>query len=265
MTDAADGPLESRRAVADPSPRLRRALVDLEIQHRLGRYFAGKFRSAADYAVWRRTGNVGSLRRAVDQHRSALRAYAEIVPIVDGIYTIDLRLGPERNEHGHWADRLPALEQDVISMEAELAEATGPEHLTADEPIPIDPARPDRSGLRHEPPKTYARGEDLVIEVQADPGVTGVRLNYRHVNQSEHFESVALAPANSGYQGTIPAAYTASTYPLMYFFTVDHGEAGVTVHPGLDPDLANQPYHLVTSDQPPAAPSPAPPDPTPTP
>ncbi|GAB3765142.1 hypothetical protein [Microlunatus parietis] len=250
MTDAAAGPLESLRSVADPSPQLRRALVDLEVQHRLGRYFAGKFRSAADYAVWRRTGNVGSLRRAVDQHRAALRAYAEILPIVDGVYTIDLRFGPERNEHGHWADRLPALEQDVISMEAELAEATGPDHITADEPAPLEhPLRPARTGLRHEPPKTYARGEHLVISVQADPGVTAVRLNYRHVNQAESFEQVDLEPANGGYQGTIPAAYTASTYPLMYFFTVDQAEQGVTVHPGFKPDLANQPYHLVTSDQ----------------
>ena len=93
-----------------------------------------------------------------------------------------------------------------------------------------------------------------MIAVQADPAVTGVRLNYRHVNQAEQFESVALARADGGYEGTIPAAYTSSTYPLMYFFTVDHGAAdlgagGITVHPGLDPDLANQPYYLLTSDQ----------------
>ena len=123
MTDAATGPLESLRAVADPSPQLRRALIDLEIQHRLGRYFAAKFRSAADYAVYRTSRNVASLRQAVAHSQAALRAYAEILPIVDGIYQIDLRFGPERNEHGHWADRLPALEQDVISMEAELAAA----------------------------------------------------------------------------------------------------------------------------------------------
>jgi hypothetical protein len=88
-----------------------------------------------------------------------------------------------------------------------------------------------------------------VITVQADPAVTGVRLNYRHVNQAEQFESVDLASADGAFEGTIPAAYTSSTYPLMYFFTVDHGAAGVTVHPGFDADLANQPYYVLTSDQ----------------
>ncbi len=252
MTEAATGPLESLRAVADPTPQLRRALIDLEIQHRLGRYFAAKFRAAADYAVYRTSRNVASLRQAVEHNRAALRAYAEILPIVDGIYQIDLRFGPERNEHGHWADRLPALEQDVISMEAELAAAAA-DSTSEGEPV-AHPVRPAQTGIRHEPPKTYARGEDLVIAVQADPVVTGVRLNYRHVNQAEQFESVVLESANGGYEGTIPAAYTSATYPLMYFFTVDHGAGdqgagGSTVHPGFAPDLANQPYYLLTSDQ----------------
>lgn len=246
MTDAATGPLESLRAVADPSPQLRRALIDMEIQHRLGRYFAAKFRSAADYAAYRRTENVASLRRAVEHHRAALQAYREILPIVDGVYQIDLRFGPERNEHGHWADRIPALEQDVASMEAELA--SHPEPVEGQTAI-AHPVRPETTGITHEPPKTYARGDDLVITVQADPRVTSVRLNYRHVNQAEQFESVELDPTNGGFQGTIPAAYTASTYPLMYYFTVDHGEEGVTVHPGFDAALANQPYYLLTSDQ----------------
>ncbi|HLT59665.1 MAG TPA: hypothetical protein VK020_00640, partial [Microlunatus sp.] len=248
MTDAATGPLESLRAVPDPSPQLRRTLVDLEVQHCLGRYFAAKFRAAADYAVYRETRSVASLRRAVEQHQAALAAYRDILPVVDGIYQIDLRFGPERNEHGHWADRVPALEQDVIAMENELAAALAGSE-SADQTAPVEhPVRPKQSGIGHEPPRSYTRGEDLVITVQADPGVTGVRLNYRHVNQAEQFQQVDLEPADGGFRGAIPGDYTASSYPLMYFFTVEQ-ESGVTVHPGFEPELANQPYHLVTSDQ----------------
>ena len=53
--------LQRCREAADQSdPQVRRTLIDLEVLVRLGRFFAGKFRAAVDYSVFRATGEPGS-------------------------------------------------------------------------------------------------------------------------------------------------------------------------------------------------------------
>ena len=227
--------------VADQSdPQVRRTVVDVEVLIRLGRFFAAKFRSAAEYALYQQSGDRGRLEAALVHNTTARDSWSQINRLTEGVYQANLMFGPERNEHGSWTDRLPAIEADVEAMAAELKNLTD---TTVAEVVLPD--RPAASGVRHTPPTAYVRGEELVVAAEADPAVVGVRLNYRHVNQAESFEAVDLTRGDEGWTGVIPADYTASTYPLMYFFTVDHGAAGVTVHPGLEPELANQPYLVV--------------------
>lgn len=238
----ADDHVKALRSAADPGPQLRRTAVDAAILSCLGRFFAARFRSAADYAIYQQSGDRSRLESALASNREARDSWIELVDVSEGIYQSNLRFGPERNEHGNWADRLTAIEADVDAMAAEL-------RSRADDPgqeVKITvPDRPARTGLQHEPPEAYVPGDDLRVTASGSEHVAAVQLRYRHVNQAEHWQSVDLVPGSGQFSAVIPADYTKSTYPLMYFFIVEHADGAVALHPGFEADLANQPYHVI--------------------
>lgn len=85
----------------------------------------------------------------------------------------------------------------------------------------------------------------MSLEVSITAPIDKVWLNYRHVNQAEHWQSVEMQRADQGFRGRIPADYSDTSYPLMYRFTVEHEGGAVTQHPGFDDALASQPYYVV--------------------
>ncbi|MGI5129796.1 hypothetical protein ACQEVB_23545 [Pseudonocardia sp. CA-107938] len=239
--------LDGARATADPSDaQVRRTLIDLEVLVRMGTFFAGKFRTAVDYSTFRYTEDPRHLESALTHYRPARDAYASILDVVDGVYQADLRFGVERSEHGHWADRLPEIDADLAALEQELAEAA-PDVERAD--LPQVPPRPVQPGVEHVQPPRFQRGAPLTLalDVLAPDSVAGATLHYRHVDQSESFRAAVMQPSDGGLRGTIDADYTASPYPLMYFFDVEHRNGGRTMVPGLAPDLTNQPYFTLGS------------------
>lgn len=244
VDDAAEH-VKALRLASDPDPQLRRTAVDVAILSCLGRFFAARFRSAADYAIYQLTNDRRRLQAALVANRAARDAWIELVDVSEGIYQANLRFGPERNEHGNWADRLPGIEADVDAMAAELRSRIDD---PGSEAKIIVPDRPASTGLHHEPASSFTPGDDLELTVTADAQIAAVRLRYRHVNQAEHWQSVDLVPESGQFTGSIPADYTKSNYPLMYFFTVQHADGAVALHPGFEPDLANQPYHVVMPD-----------------
>ena len=244
FTSEADEHLAALRSASDPDAQFRRTLIDLEVLSCLGRFFAAKFRSATQYGVYQQCGSREALESALEENVKARDAYAAILGQVEGVYQDDLKFGDGDSEHGHWADRLPALEQDVRAMEGELAAQS----KDAEVPAPSHPRRPESSGITHAPPAAFRRGEDLSITVDAqDSAVRGVTLHYRHVNQAQHYQTVPMQRSGSRLEAAIPASYTGSSYPLMYFFEVDLGEAR-SLHPRFNDTLSNQPYHVVFSD-----------------
>jgi len=243
VDEAADGVAELS-AVQQPSAQLRRTAVDAEILLRLGRFFAAKFRSAADYALWQRSKDRDLLARAYDQLKLACAVWTEIGDLVEGIYQANLRFGPERSEHGGWSDRRPGIEADVDAMWAELRNATDEAVGTFTAAVP---ARPTQSGLVHTQPGDFTPGQPVPLEVSTTAAVDRVLLNYRHVNQAEHWESTEMERSDQGFRAEIPGDYSDSSYPLMYSFTVEHEGGAVTRHPGFDEALANQPYYVVTA------------------
>ena len=77
---------------------------------------------------------------------------------------------------------------------------------------------------------------------------TGAVLHYRHVNQADVYECAAMQPSAGGFAASIPAAYTDSPYPLMYFFELRRGQADAWFHPGLDIERLGQPYFVVRQE-----------------
>ncbi len=49
----------------------------------------------------------------------------------------------------------------------------------------------------------------------------------------------------AAFVAAIPAGYTDSPYPLVYYFVVRAAGGDAWIVPGLDRTLANQPYHVV--------------------
>jgi hypothetical protein len=71
-----------------------------------------------------------------------------------------------------------------------------------------------------------------------------VRLHYRHVNQAERWRSVEML-GDGRFAAAIPADYTASPFPLEYYFELRDSNGGAVLFPGLAPDFSNQPYYAV--------------------
>ena len=100
--------------------------------------------------------------------------------------------------------------------------------------------------LRHSPPQSFTPGEPLPIAIAADRDTSPLtaRLFYRHLNQAEQYGSVELTQQQGELRAVIPGAYTASDYPLQYFFEL-RGKGSARRFPGFTSDLGNQPYFVV--------------------
>jgi hypothetical protein len=65
------------------------------------------------------------------------------------------------------------------------------------------------------------------------------------VNQSEAYQIVDMRGQSGTWRFTIPGDYTDSAYPLLYYFELRDAGGHAWLHPGFEPDLANQPYFVV--------------------
>ncbi|MEA2768620.1 MAG: hypothetical protein QOD93_1582, partial [Acetobacteraceae bacterium] len=91
-------------------------------------------------------------------------------------------------------------------------------------------------------PTGFAPSQPLELTlVVANQDIETVRLHYRHVNQAEVWQVAEATAADGAFSASIPAAYTATAFPLQYYFEL-RGAQRADLFPGLSPDLANQPY-----------------------
>ena len=65
------------------------------------------------------------------------------------------------------------------------------------------------------------------------------------MHQSASYEIVDMPGQAGTWRFDIPGAYTDSAYPLLYFFELRDDDGHAWFYPGLEPDLANQPYFVV--------------------
>jgi hypothetical protein len=99
----------------------------------------------------------------------------------------------------------------------------------------------------HIPPKSFAKGQGVQISlsIQDIPADYQVCLNYRHANQAESYQSIKMVRDADLFTAEIPASYTDSPYPMIYFFEFENDEKQKRICPGFDKNLSNQPYFTI--------------------
>ncbi|MFD2794931.1 hypothetical protein ACFS27_15335 [Promicromonospora vindobonensis] len=226
------------------APEFRRTTTDVAVLAALGTFFAQKTRAGLDYALYERTHASGHLLDAVEHYRAARDAFVSVVGLTDGVYVPDLAFGDRASERGHWSDRLPAVEQDLAELEAELAAA--PVRSETARAIVAGPARGYRPVVRCTVPETFDPGVAVPVEVAVlDDADCTIDLHYRRLNQGEQWSTMAMTPLGHRHGAAVPGADTDSAYAVQLYFTV-HGPTGdAWTVPGLGESLTDQPYFVL--------------------
>jgi hypothetical protein len=229
------------------TPEFRRWEEDILIQIGLGRFFSAKMQSAVAFEIFLNTGDKAAARTAVAKYTQARDAWATMAKRAATVYKPDLGYGEIPGRRGHWSDRLPAIESDLVLMKEAIAKppaSTGPSVTPGKiaTMISATPARPIFHA-RHTPATAFSPGQALDISLQAD-NAAGAEIFYRHVNQGERWKSASMRKQGSTYTSTIPAEYTQSVYPLQYYFVLHRGDTA-GYHPEFNATLSNEPYYSV--------------------
>lgn len=237
----AEAALEQARASGDGAgPEARRIAIDIAIQAALGRAFAGKFRAACWWELYLACGDATAGAEALAAYRGARAAWQRAADAATGVYLNNLSYGPQAWMGGHWADRLPAIDADIATMQRYL-DAAAAEGCCGMAPMQALRAwRPTaRAACTHRPPGRFIPG--AAIEIVAVAVAPSARLHYRHVNQAEPWRCTAMRTSGTEHVAMIPAGYTDGPYPLQYYIEF-RDDSGIGLFPGLADDLANEPY-----------------------
>jgi hypothetical protein len=237
----------------ESDPEYRRLAADVKIQCGIARFFAWKMRSAVLWRIFERTGDVPALTEALAAYRTARKDWAEMAEDAKAIYVLDVTFGDSAQLRGHWIDRLPDIDGDIDDMRKKLEQAKASGTTTGNQAFIQQAIRetqspPDRPRLscRHTPLEEFRPGEAMNIELSIpQSGAPEVTLYYRRVNQALNWQARTMTFKDGRYQGTIPADYAQTRYPMQYYFGIDAGEAGQALYPGLDLNLKHLPYFVV--------------------
>jgi hypothetical protein len=243
MTQQASHAIASAgKLTSNKTPAFRRLEEDVWIQVGLGRFFSGQIRSALFFELYLKTGDPAAQQRAISTYQEARNAWAEMANRAAAIYRADVTFGETAVRRGHWLDRLPAIDLDLNAMRSFSRERAG----DASKAIELASAHPTRSrfNCEHIPAKLFTSGEEITLTCVRPAGVAAT-LFYRHVDQAERWESVVL----DGDRVNIPPAYSNTVFAIQYYFELTDAAGNVSLYPGFEADLANQPY-LVISQRP---------------
>ena len=231
--------------------RFARAACDIRIQLGLGRFFAAKFRSAALYAVFERSGSRRALEAALDLYRQARHHWARMAEEAARVYAADITFGPLPHQRGHWTRPAAGDRRRHRGHGAGTREGPGKQaRLGPRARRPSTRFSDGRSGpsLCAATPLLGLRARDRPLARRHVPGA-GVALvcgpPYRRVNQAERYQATDMHRRGDAWHATVPAAYTDSAFPLQYYFEFREGTDRAWMHPGFASDLASTPYFVV--------------------
>ena len=239
-------PLECKRGDAE----YKRIFVDIIIQASIGQFFAEKFRSACLWEYYLLSKYKKSGDRALKKYKKARDAWKIAGDISKKIYLPDLTYGPQSWLRGRWDDRLPAIQKDIDEMEKILLshkknklEDTFKNNKALE--IIKNWNMPQRMLINHHPPEKFSSGENILISFEANLSKRlKVSIHYRHINQSEEWQSQEVTKKKLNFSAIIPSSYTKTNFPLQYYFEFSENKIS-NFSPGLEDNLHNQPYFVI--------------------
>jgi hypothetical protein len=231
-------------------PGFKRMVVDIAILIGLGRFFAAKFRSGLLFGIYQQSGDRSALGESVRYYGKARGFWADLSERARVIYKPDITIGENPVIRGHWLDRLPAIDEDIAVMIKLLEQTPGNSNSMKESvKLAIQEAtgRPVRTkaSVNHSLQEGYKPGVPVNIALSLDRKPSTVLIHYRHVNHAERYETSEMTFTGIGYEATIPAVYTASEYPIQYYFEMREGSENGWLYPGFNSDLTNQPYFVI--------------------
>ena len=166
LASSADQSLTRARGATKSAnaPEFRRVEEDVLIQSGLGHFFGHKLRSGVFFEVFLETKDRGSLEAAILEYEKARAAWQTMSSRAAKVYRKDITFGSRPVEHGHWADRLDAIDKDLAAMKALLPSALSGSHTTqAAKAMGVAKAPPMRPNFKasHQAPATFRPGQPL--------------------------------------------------------------------------------------------------------
>jgi hypothetical protein len=248
---AAAGSAIEQAAASVPSrkdPGFRRVEEDVLIQIGLGRFYADKLRAGVLFDLYRRTGSPKAHEQALGAYRKARETWAAMAERARGVYVADLTYGETPVRRGHWMDRLPAIDQDLATMQKASFDAKSEPAEHIDQAIAKTAKRESRVVFNcgHNSPRGFAPGKAVALALTVQGAMPdSARLYYRQVNQAERWKSVEMQQEGRSFQASIPAAYTQSPFALEYYFELRENPTSATLYPGFNAQFTNQPYFVL--------------------
>ena len=230
-----------------PSPAAQRLAIDVAIEAGIGAFFATKFRAAVLYRIHERTGDRRALDEALSAYRAARAVWSRIAEDARGIYVPDLTVGELAWLRGNWADRLPAIDDDIADMEKRRESARDADNPRVTQAILRALGGSGRPNVRisGEPVTGFQPKKPLEVAFQTLTPLVMARLHYRHVDQAERWLAADMVGVGPRYSAFIPGEYTDTRFALQYYFELKTAPDQAWIYPGFDADLANQPYIVV--------------------
>lgn len=227
-------------------PAVQRILADVEISGAIARFFAEKFRAACWAELFIATKVTRLLEPVLDHARRSVMAWETAANVSRDLYHDDLTYGPQSWLRGSWQSRLPEMRAEILDLES-LRGGGKYETVAADSEVEaaitaLLTRKPVISGARDvAAPAHVIAGEPFEVRMRGDMDETPV-LHYRHINQAERWEAITMSRDGRGYSALIPGNYTNSRFHLQYFISLRKSGQAV-LSPGLNDDLANEPYY----------------------
>ncbi len=236
--------LQEARTQGAAGAKFSRLEDDVLIQWGLANFFASKLRAGLLFSIWRQVHDRDVWTQAHNQYRNARNYWTLMAERAAKVYRPDIAYGDIPQRHGHWLDRLPAIDADIAAMEhAYMDNETPPGDPRDTITRVMTPAPRPTSAVRHLATDRFRPGSDLPLALTAGEGVSA-QLFYRHVNHGERWRSMSMSQEGDTLRAAIPGDYTNSPYPLQYYFVLQN-ETQDWMYPGFNATLSNQPYFAV--------------------
>lgn len=231
------------------NPNFRRIEEDVLILIGMAQFFAAKMRSAVLWKIYIESGERNAAEKSIGLYEGGRNVWSEMAERAKTVYKSNISYGPR----GHWIDRIPSFDEDIADLKYRLKNEQVPlgkiQTAVVNGAIKKATSKPVRPTvqIKHVSQSFFQSNKPLYIGLEIANTPEHVFLNYRHVNQSEYWQSVELKQNKTLFEGEIPAPFTDNRFPLQYYFEIHTSPTQATLYPGLDDDLSNTPYYVVPS------------------